>query len=168
MLNRIFNKLQNKKLRKSFKYLHESAFIDETVSIKSPNTTTINAHVKINIGVIIWGFRVEIGENTGINPYTIIYGNVVIGKYNMIAPHVQFHGGNHGFKRTDIPMKLQECTSKGIITEDDVWIGAGAIITDGVRIGEGAIVGAGAVVTKDVPPYSIVGGIPAKIIKYRT
>jgi serine acetyltransferase len=61
-----------------------------------------------------------------------------------------------------------EATSKGdIIIKDDVWIGANAIILSGVTIGQGALIGAGAVVTKDVPPYAIVGGNPAKVIKYR-
>ena len=61
-----------------------------------------------------------------------------------------------------------EAISKGnIVVEDDVWIGARAIIMSGVKIGQGAVVAAGAVVSKDVPPYAIVGGVPAKIIKYR-
>ena len=62
----------------------------------------------------------------------------------------------------------QEAISKGdIILEDDVWIGQRAMIMSGIRIGQGAVVAAGAVVTKDVPPYAIVGGVPAKVIRYR-
>ena len=63
------------------------------------------------------------------------------------------------------PFIEQGITAEGIIIEDDVWIGASAVITDGVRVGKGAVVAAGAVVTKDVPPHSVVGGVPAKIIK---
>jgi acetyltransferase-like isoleucine patch superfamily enzyme len=59
----------------------------------------------------------------------------------------------------------QGITAAGIVIEDDVWLGAGAVITDGVRVGKGAVVAAGAVVTKDVPPHTVVGGVPARPIK---
>jgi acetyltransferase-like isoleucine patch superfamily enzyme len=59
----------------------------------------------------------------------------------------------------------QGITAEGIVIEDDVWLGAGAIITDGVRVGRGAVVAAGAVVTQDVPPHTVVGGVPARVIK---
>ncbi|HID52295.1 MAG TPA: acyltransferase, partial [Anaerolineae bacterium] len=63
------------------------------------------------------------------------------------------------------PFTEQGITAQGIVIEDDVWLGAGAIITDGVRVGQGAVVAAGAVVTKDVAPYTVVGGVPARVIK---
>jgi acetyltransferase-like isoleucine patch superfamily enzyme len=63
------------------------------------------------------------------------------------------------------PFIDQGITAEGIVIEDDVWLGAGAVITDGVRVGKGAVVAAGAVVTKDVPPHTVVGGVPAKPIK---
>ena len=71
------------------------------------------------------------------------------------------------FQDINIPMKNQGIHTSPIIIEDDVWIGYGAVITKGVTIRKGAIIGANAVVTKDVPEYAIVGGVPAKIIKYR-
>ena len=75
---------------------------------------------------------------------------------------------NHAFDRIDIPMCEQGyLPEKTIVISDDVWIGGHVIILPGVHIGNGAIVGAGAVVTKDVPQYAIVGGNPAKVIKYR-
>jgi len=75
---------------------------------------------------------------------------------------------NHRFDRTDIPMIDQGNTEpKAVVIEDDVWIAARAIILPGVRIGKGAVIAAGAVVTKDVPPYTVVGGIPARKIKSR-
>ena len=99
-----------------------------------------------------------------------------IGSYCSIAPGVQFLlGGEHTLKSVSTyPFKVKvfgearEAGSKGnIVVKDDVWLGTNAIICSGVTIGQGAVVAAGAVVTKDVEPYAIVGGNPAKIIKYR-
>lgn len=103
---------------------------------------------------------------------------LVIGNYVSIAPDVQFIlGGNHQlYTFTPFPLKsvfggIQQETdslSKGaIIVEDEVWIGTGAVLLSGIRLGKGSVVAAGSVVTKDVPPYAIVGGNPAGIIKYR-
>ncbi len=94
---------------------------------------------------------------------------VKIGNYLMMAEDVLFIGGGHDFSRIDIPMGHQYDLPKTPLTiDDDVWIGARAIILPGCkRIGKGAIIGAGSVVTKDVPDYAIVGGNPARIIKYR-
>lgn len=99
-----------------------------------------------------------------------------IGHFCSIAPEVVFilNADHYTNNISTFPFKVKclgerfEATSKGdIIVEDDVWLGYGAIILSGVKIGQGAIVAAGAVVTKDVPPYAIVGGNPAKVIKYR-
>lgn len=78
-----------------------------------------------------------------------------------------FMAFNHGFYTRDIPTKEQDYMDAPIVVEDDVWIGAGSIILSGVTIGKGAIIAAGAVVNKDVPPFAIVGGVPAKVLKYR-
>lgn len=101
-----------------------------------------------------------------------------IGNFVSIAPQVWFsnaaeHYTNHistfPFKVKFLMTDKMEAFSKGegICVDDDVWIGLGAIILSGVHIGQGAVVAAGAVVTKDVPPYAIVGGVPAKVIRYR-
>ena len=73
---------------------------------------------------------------------------------------------NHVYDDPSRPIIEQGITAEGITVEDDVWIGAGAIITDGVRIGRGAVIAAGAVVTADVPPHTVVGGVPARILKH--
>lgn len=95
--------------------------------------------------------------------------NVELGRYVMLGPRVTFVGGDHAIDQPGVPMIFAGRADVGrkTIVEDDVWIGACAIIMAGVRIGRGSVVAAGAVVTKDVAPYSIVGGVPAKKIKDR-
>lgn len=112
---------------------------------------------------------ISIGDNSGCNYNCILdgTGGLTIGDDVMVGQNVSFFSTNHEFKRTDIPMRLQGYKHKPIVVKDDVWIGAGVTILDGVTIGKGAIIGAGAVVTKDVPNYAIVGGVPARVIKFR-
>lgn len=138
------------------------------VTVRGPGLITIGDTVRLREGIILQaGSEISIGNQTDINPFTTIYGQVSIGNYVMIAAHVMLAGGNHQFEDRTRPIKHQGHTTLGIVIEDDVWIGANAVVVDGVRIGKGAIVGAGAVVTRDVPSYAIVGGNPAKLIKYR-
>ena len=124
--------------------------------------------------------KVVVGKKTygGINiiDWSPVDTKLYIGSYCSIAPGVQFLlGGEHTTKSiSTYPFKVKvfgeskSAGSKGdIVVKDDVWIGINAIICSGVTIGQGAVVAAGAVVTKDVEPYSIVGGNPAKVIKYR-
>lgn len=107
------------------------------------------------------------GDNCSFNSYSVVHGKVTLGNNVRIAPGAKIFGENHGFSDLDKPICTQPNTQKGIVIEDDVWIGANAVVTDGVTIGAHSIVGAGAVVTKDVEPYSIVGGNPAHVIKSR-
>jgi len=124
--------------------------------------------------------RVEVGNGTYGELNIVDFGGtnrLVIQNYVSIAQHVSFilsadHYTNHistyPFKVKTLYIADSESFGKGdILVDDDVWVGYGAIIMSGVHIGQGAVIAAGAVVTKDVPPYAIVGGTPAQIIKYR-
>ncbi|NOX61912.1 MAG: acyltransferase [Chloroflexi bacterium] len=111
----------------------------------------------------------SMGANSNLGDYNFVgaAGGVSIGENVLIGQGVRFHSEDHVFARADIPIKAQGVTNKGIVVEDDVWLGSGAILLDGVRVGRGAVVAAGSVVTKDVPPFAVVGGVPARVLKYR-
>lgn len=114
------------------------------------------------------GAKIEIGDYSGIGINAKIPNNVKIGKYVMMGHNVTIIGANHRFDRTDIPMIEQGYfPAEPLIIEDDVWIGNNAIILPGKHIRKGTIVAAGSVVTKEFPPFSIIGGNPAKLIKSR-
>lgn len=114
------------------------------------------------------GEGIRIGDNSGIGVNCDVRGPLIIGNNVMMGPDVRIMTSNHNTSRTDIPMVQQEQMAKQlVVVGDDVWIGTRVIILPGVKIGSGSIIGAGAVVTKDVPEYAVVVGVPAKIIKYR-
>jgi acetyltransferase-like isoleucine patch superfamily enzyme len=110
-----------------------------------------------------------IGDNVGIaqNCFIQVRGKVIIGNNVIFGPNVSIFSENHNFSDPDLPVSIQGETRKGVTIEEGVWIGTRSIILDGVTIGKNSIVAAGSVVNKDVPPYSIVGGVPAKVIKNR-
>lgn len=118
-------------------------------------------------GAIIRSARLVMGSDCSLNSYSVLSGDITMGNGVRVASHASMYGFNHGFVSTDIPVFRQPCTVQGIIIGDDVWIGANAVILDGVQIGSHSIVAAGAVVTRDVPAYSIVGGNPARLIRSR-
>ncbi len=113
--------------------------------------------------------QIKICRETFIGPYTCMAGpgRIHIGEYCMIASHCGIYANNHIFTDLSRPMRLQGETAEGIVIEDDCWLGTGVKVLDGVRIGRGCVIGAGAVVTKDIPPYSIAVGVPAKVIRTR-
>jgi acetyltransferase-like isoleucine patch superfamily enzyme len=128
-----------------------------------------NSELLYGVLIMTYGGNITIGERCSINPYTVLYGhgNLIIGNDVLIAGHCLIIPSNHVFSDLNCPINQQGLTRKGIVIEDNVWIGSGCRILDGVRIGEGAIIAAGAVVNKDVLPNTIVGGVPAKLIKIR-
>ena len=124
------------------------------VRIQVPSNVHIGKKVSLNYGV--W-----IAANQDENGKVDIRDNVLIGPYTVL------HSGNHNYKNSDMPIYQQGFTFNRILIEEDVWIAARCTILSGVTIGKGAVVAAGSVVTKDVPPYAVVAGIPAKVISQR-
>ncbi len=114
---------------------------------------------------------VDIGEHCYINAHTTIYSGtgVKFGNYVLIAPGCVIAPTNHAFDRTDMPIRHQGFMPSrgGVVIDDDVWVGAHCTLLDGTKIGRGAVIAAGAVVTGDVEPYAIYGGVPAKKIGER-
>lgn len=115
------------------------------------------------------GCGLVIGDNVGISERALISvrGKILIGNDVIIGPNVSIQAENHRFDSKDEKIRRQGIIRKGIIIEDNCWLGCNVVILDGVKIGQGSVVAAGAVVTKDVPAGSVVGGVPAKVIKER-
>ena len=108
---------------------------------------------------------VIIGDHTRIGLHNTIIGPVDIGSHVNLAQGITVSALNHNFSDTNKRIDEQGVSTTPVTIEDDVWIGANAVILPGVTIGEHCVVAAGAVVTKDVPPHSLVAGVPAKVIK---
>ena len=112
--------------------------------------------------------KVSLGDYSGIGVNAKIYGTCVIGNHVMMGEDCTIITRNHKFDRTDIPMMEQGFEEeKPVHIGNDVWIGDRVTIMPGVHIGDGCVIGAGAVVTRDIPPYSIAAGVPAKVLRSR-
>lgn len=124
-------------------------------------------NVNIEHGAVI-STKLSLGDNSGVGIDCVIGGEVIIGKDVMMGPECVIISRNHKFSDIEIPMRLQGYVEKGpCVIGNDVWIGRRVMIMPGVKIGNGVVIAAGAVVTKDIPDYAIVGGVPAKIMKMR-
>ena len=111
----------------------------------------------------------RLGNNSGVGVNALIGPCVTIGNDVMMGPDCMLFTTNHGMANLSVPMWRQKSSAPApIVIGDDVWIGARVIILGGVHVGNGSVIGAGSVVTKDVEPYSVVGGNPAKLIRKRT
>ncbi|BAY62667.1 hexapeptide repeat-containing transferase [Calothrix brevissima NIES-22] len=189
------SKLRNLLYRSIFARLDSQVYIQNGVEFLGSNAIEISKNVFIFKGVrldgrgennrIYLGNKVAIERNVDIGCLdgTSIYiddetfigpsvciagpGNIKIGKNCMIASHCGIYANNHTFANPLEPIRNQGITRQGIVIEDDCWLGHGVSVLDGVTIGQGSVIGAGAVVTKDIPPFSVAVGIPAKVIKSR-
>jgi acetyltransferase-like isoleucine patch superfamily enzyme len=115
------------------------------------------------------GEGLRIGANSALDAYSFIGagGGVSIGKSVIMGQHVSFHAENHNFDRLDLPIREQGITRKGIVVEDDCWVGSNATFLDGAHVGQGCVIAAGAVVMGHIPPYSVVAGVPGRVVKTR-
>lgn len=114
------------------------------------------------------GSRLTIGNNSQLGQNAHLVGDIVIGNDVLMGPDVVMMATSHRHERIDIPMIQQgEAAEKEIRLGNDIWVGTRVIILPGVRIGDGCIIAAGAVVSTSFPPFSIVGGVPAKLLKVR-
>jgi len=156
--------------------LARGVYLDEGVYLHAcPDGITIAEDTFVMHGAVlhVYNFRdlphafIRVGRRCLIGEYNVLrgQGGITIGDRVYTAPSVQILAVNHVFSDPTRPIIDQGITAEGIVIGDDVWIGAGAIVTDGVTIGQGAVVAAGAVVTDDVPPHTVVGGVPAKVLK---
>jgi acetyltransferase-like isoleucine patch superfamily enzyme len=158
--------------------IHPEAVIDESVRLYPSVRGTrivVGARTQIDAFSIIRSVGgtgdVVIGAESRIGPHCVLYsGNGIrIGDHVLMAPHVSVVPANHAFARRDIPIAQQRFMPSrgGVVIDDDVWIGAQAVLLDGTHIEQGAIIAAGSVVRGRVPAYEIWGGVPARRIKDR-
>jgi acetyltransferase-like isoleucine patch superfamily enzyme len=148
-------------------WIHRAARVEifrgGTVQLGSRTCVDSDALLKTFGGWITTADRVYIG------PGCVLYGNggLAVGENTMIGPQTVIVTSNHAFGDPYTPIERQGETGKGVVVGRDVWIGAHVTVLDGVTIGDGSVVGAGAVVTKDVPEWAIVAGVPARRIGQR-
>jgi acetyltransferase-like isoleucine patch superfamily enzyme len=158
--------------------LGKGVYLDARVYLHAcPDGISLGAGTTVMHGASlhVFNFRnlphagIHIGENCFIGEFTVIrgQGGVTIGDKVFTGPLVQILAVNHVTDDPEVPIVDQGITAQGIVIEDDVWLAAGAIVLDGAHVGRGSVVGAGAVVTGDLPPYSVAVGSPAKVIRDR-
>jgi acetyltransferase-like isoleucine patch superfamily enzyme len=156
--------------------LGRGVYLDEGVYLHAcPGGIQIGENTLVMHGaeLHVYNFRglpqagIWIGRDSLIGEMNVLrgQGGIRIGDRVYTSPMVQMAAVNHVFADPGRPFVEQGITAQGIVVEDDAWIGAGAIVTDGVRVGRGAVVAAGAVVTGDVEPHTVVAGVPARTVK---
>ncbi len=115
------------------------------------------------------GVGVTIGDNSAVGAFSFLggQGGISIGQNVIMGPRVSIHSENHRYADVTRPIRLQGESRAGVMIDDDCWVGSGTIIVDGVRVGRGCVIAAGSVVTRDVSDYSVIAGVPARVIRSR-
>ena len=161
-----------------YKYRSKNTFVNNRfeigLRIEYPKNVKISSNSYFGLNCKIYACEtsfVEIGENASFNSNVMInargIGKIIIGKNVLIGPNVVIRSNNHKYEDLNRPIIDQGMAKGEIIIENNVWISSNCVILPNCTIGEGSIVAAGAVVTKDIEPYTIAGGIPAKKIGVR-
>ena len=160
--------------RSRFGFLGSVAAISSGIHVRGPDTIHIGGDFFCGRGCSLYadgGGKITIGErvalNSNVSLNATIGGEIVIGNHVLVGPGVLMRASDHAFSRTDVPIWQQGHIPGKIEIADDVWIGGNVTILSGAVIGKGAIVAAGAVVNDDVPAYAVVGGVPARFLKWR-
>lgn len=157
--------------------LHKTAIIEPNAELVIDKHSELDSVISVGRGTVIKDYAricpragfIKIGDLCSINSFCVLlgYGGITIGSQVRVAAHTSIIAFNHNFDDAEQTIHHQGYNAKGVVIEDNVWIGTGVRILDGVTIGTGAVIGAGSVVTKDIAPYSIAAGVPAKVIKTR-
>ncbi|MDR7277762.1 acyltransferase [Catenuloplanes atrovinosus] len=140
-------------------------FVSEHASVRN-DELRLGDRSYVAAGAYLTG-RLRTGRDCSINPYTVVRGNVTLGNAVRIGAHTSILAFNHTMDDPDVEVFRQPLTSKGITVGDDVWIGSHVVILDGVQVGDRSVLAAGAIVTKDVPAGAVVGGNPARVLRWR-
>lgn len=150
-------------------YVEINALSKEGVSLGNNVSILRNTIIECTGVLRSLGDGLTIGDNVGIaqNCFIQVRGRVIIGRNVIFGPGVSIFSENHNFSDANRYINEQGETRKGVIIGDGVWLGSRVVVLDGVTIGEHCVVAAGSVVNKNVPPFSVVGGIPARVIKVR-
>ena len=138
---------------RSYATIGKNSNVHPTVILRHPSNIIIGHDCLINHNNVLQSGKLD--------------AKIIIGNYVQTGPNVMMFAYNHGIELNNVPMINQPYYESDIIIEDDVWIGAGTVITAGVKIGKGSVIGSNSTVTKDIPEFSIAVGSPAKVIKSR-
>lgn len=142
-------------------YAYEKIILEDNVRIGSYSYITCTSHMSK------YGKGLKMGQNSAVGDFTHFgaSGGIVIGNDVIMGSYISFHSENHNFQNKEILIREQGVTSKGITLGNNIWVGAKVTFLDGCNIGDNSVVAAGAVVNGHFPNNSIIGGIPAKVIK---
>ncbi len=143
----------------------ESCFVSELAAVQN-DVLRLGSRSYIAAGAYLTGSLLT-GRDCTINPYTVVRGDIELGDAVRIGAHTSLLAFNHTVSDPDTEVFRQPIGSRGIRVGNDVWIGSHVVVLDGATVGDRAVIGAGAVVTKDVPAGAIVGGNPAKVLRWR-
>ena len=166
-------KMRSRYYRKRLSRCSDNIYISQGCYIQDAQNIILGNNVQLGLNNQLHASgknneNIEIGDNVAFNSNVMLNGGrIKIGNNVIIGPNVVLRSSNHTFNDCEKPIRNQGHESGYITIEDDVWIGANAVVLPSLTIGKGSVIGAGAVVTKNVEPFSIVGGVPAKLISRR-